>query len=225
LEDYDSVSTLAHEMGHAMHSHFSNERQPYATAEYSIFVAEVASTLNEALLNRYLLERTSSPEEEIFLLGRYLDGIRGTLFRQAMFAEFELEIHERVERGETLTGESLDELYLVLLRLYHGHDQGHVRIDERYAVEWASIPHMYFNFYVYQYSTGIVAANALAEALISGERDAQQRCMQFLGAGGSNYPLEVLREAGVDLESAAPYQATLNAVSRSIDQLEILIEE
>jgi oligoendopeptidase F len=224
VHDYDSVSTLAHEMGHALHSHFSNKQQPFATADYSIFVAEVASTLNEALLNQHLLRQTPSRDEEIFLLGRYLDGIRGTLFRQTMFAEFELEIHERVERGETLTGESLDELYLGLLRLYHGHDQGHVQIETQYGVEWAAIPHMYYNFYVYQYSTGIVAANALAEALLSGESGAQQRSLQFLSAGGSDYPLAVLRAAGVDLESAAPYQASMAAVSRCLDRLEALIE-
>jgi len=224
VNDYESVSTLAHEMGHALHSHFSNKCQPFATADYSIFVAEVASTLNETLLNHHMLERTSSPEEEIFLLGRYLDGIRGTLFRQTMFAEFELEIHERVERGETLTGESLDELYLGLLRLYHGHDQGHVRIDAQYGVEWAAIPHMYYNFYVYQYSTGIVAANALAEALLTGESGAQQRSLRFLSAGGSDYALEVLRTAGVDLESAGPYQASLAAVGRCLDRLETLID-
>jgi len=223
ISDYESVSTLAHEMGHAMHSHFSNKHQPYATADYSVFVAEVASTLNEALLIQLMLRRASEADEKRFLLGSYLEGIRGTLFRQTMFAEFELEIHERVERGEVLTGEILNSLYVELLRKYNGHDEGVVTVDEDYAVEWAAIPHMYYNFYVYQYATGIVAATALAEALLSGDPQAQQRYLGFLGAGGSDHPLELLREAGVDLESAEPYEATFRAIERSLDQLDGLL--
>jgi oligoendopeptidase F len=223
IGDYDSVSTLAHEMGHAMHSYFSNRKQPYAIADYSIFVAEVASTLNEALLNHHMQERSESRDEQLFLLTSQLDGIRGTLFRQTMFAEFELEIHERVERGEVLTGESLNEIYLELLRDYHGHGAGVVHIDDAYAVEWAAIPHMYYDFYVYQYATGIIAATALAEALLTGDGDAQERYLGFLGAGGADYPLEVLRRAGVDLESAEPYESALNAFERQGDRLEGLL--
>jgi oligoendopeptidase F len=223
--DYESVSTLAHEMGHAMHSYFSNRRQPYATADYSIFVAEVASTLNEGLLFAAMEREADSPEEKLFLVASWLDGIRGTLFRQTMFAEFELKIHERVEAGEPLTGEALNELYLDLLRAYHGHDEGVVRIDEAYAVEWAAIPHFYYEFYVYQYATGIVAANALAEGILAGGDGAAERYLEFLHSGGSDYPLELLRRAGVDLEAPEPYAATFAAMDRRLDQLEALLSK
>jgi oligoendopeptidase F len=217
--NYESVSTLAHEMGHAMHSHFSNRTQPFATADYSIFVAEVASTLNEALLAAREIEQAPTPEEQRTLLGNYLDGIRGTLFRQAMFAEFELEIHERAERGEVLTGERLDQLYLDLLRDYHGHDRGVVRVADEYAIEWAAVPHFYYDFYVYQYATGIVAATALAAAISSDEPGAAERYLEFLRSGGSAYPLELLRRAGVDLEAAAPYDAAFDALDRQLEAL------
>jgi oligoendopeptidase F len=221
--DHESVSTLAHEMGHAMHSYFSNAAQPFSSADYPVFVAEVASTLNEALLSRRMLELAGDPDERIFLLGANLDGFRGTLFRQTMFAEFELEIHERGERGEVLTGETLSEIYLALLRVYHGHDQGVVSIDDTYAVEWAAVPHFYYDFYVYQYATGIVAATALAEAVIAEPATTVDRYLGFLAAGGSDYPLNLLRQAGVDLESAQPYNATFAAIERGLNQLEALI--
>jgi len=221
--DFESVSTLTHEMGHAMHSHFSNSTLPFATADYPVFVAEVASTLNEALLSRRMLEISPEADQQIFLLGSYLDTLRGTLFRQAMFAEFELEIHERVERGEVLTGESLGEIYLGLLRDYHGHDEGVMTIDDRYAVEWAAVPHFYYDFYVYQYATGIVAANALAEAVTCGPPTAVERYLTFLASGGSDYALNLLRKAGVDLETSEPYDATFDAAERRLDQLEDLI--
>jgi oligoendopeptidase F len=221
--DFESVSTLTHEMGHAMHSYFSNTALPFATADYPVFVAEVASTLNEALLSRRMLEIATEPDQQVFLLGSFLDTVRGTLFRQTMFAEFELEIHERVERGEVLTGESLNEIYLELLRDYHGHDDGVMIVDDRYAVEWAAVPHFYYDFYVYQYSTGIVAANALAEAVTRGTSTAVDRYLTFLASGGSDFALNLLRQAGVDLETSEPYDATFEAVERRLDQLETLI--
>jgi oligoendopeptidase F len=218
--DYESVSTLAHEMGHAMHSDYSNRRQPFATADYSIFVAEVASTLNETLLNQRLRAAASSEGERLALLTSYLDGIRGTLFRQTMFAEFELALHERVEAGDVLTGESVNRIYLGLLRDYHGHDVGVVEIDEAFAIEWAAIPHMYYDFYVYQYATGIVAATALAEALQCEPETARVRYLEFLSSGGSDYPLELLRRAGVDLESRVPYDDAFATIGRQLDALE-----
>jgi oligoendopeptidase F len=223
--DYESVSTVAHEMGHAMHSHFSNDAQPFPTADYAIFVAEVASTFNEALLVRRALETATSREAKLFVVGSYLDGIRGTLFRQTMFAEFELEIHERAERGEVLTGEKLDEIYLRLLRQYHGHEAGVVHIAEDYAVEWAAVPHFYFDFYVYQYATGIVAAGALARAVLDGVAGSRDRYLRFLSSGGSDYPLELLRRAGVDLEDAAPFRDTFSAVSSHLDEIEMLLDD
>jgi oligoendopeptidase F len=222
--DYESVSTLAHEMGHALHSYFSNRTQPHATADYSIFVAEVASTFNEALLNAKMFDEAETGEERLFLVGTYLDQMRATLFRQTMFAEFELLIHEKAESGEALTGDSLNDLYLDLLRTYQGHDRGVMEIPEAYAIEWASVPHFYYNFYVYQYSTGIVAATALSEAVLDGRPGARERYLEFLGAGGSDYPLELLRRAGVDLESPEPYEMTLGAISRQLDRLEELLE-
>ncbi len=221
--DYDGVSTLAHELGHAMHSLYSNRTQPYPTADYAIFVAEVASTFNEALLNAAMLEHARDPGERLLLLAAYLDGVRGTLFRQTMFAEFELDLHRRAERGEALTGEILDRTYLELLRRHHGHDEGVMEVDDAYAVEWAAVPHFHYNFYVYQYATGLVAATALAEAVRSGRPGARERYLEFLSSGGSDYPLELLRRAGVDLESSEPYEATFAAFDRQLDRLEELL--
>ncbi len=221
--DFDSVSTLAHEAGHAMHSHFSNRAQPYPCADYSIFVAEVASTFNEALLIERLLDLATDRQEKLFLLGHWLDGIRATLFRQTFFAEFELAIHQRAERGEALTGEALSKLYLELLRAYQGHDTGACVVDDIFAIEWACVPHFYYDFYVYQYSTGIVAANSLADDVLKGRSGARDRYARFLESGGSDYPLEILRRAGVDLESHAPYEATFKAMDLKLDALEALL--
>ena len=222
--DFDSVSTLAHEAGHAMHSHFSNLTQPYPCADYSIFVAEVASTFNEALLIERLLALASDRQEKIFLLGHWLDGIRATLFRQTFFAEFELAIHRHAERGEALTGETLSKLYLDLLRSYQGHDAGACVVPDLFAIEWACVPHFYYDFYVYQYATGIVAANSLASDVLSGSEGARERYGRFLESGGSDYPLEILRRAGVDLESPAPYEATFGAMDAKLDALEALLD-
>jgi oligoendopeptidase F len=221
--DFESVSTLAHELGHAMHSHFSNAAQPYATADYAIFVAEVASTLNETLLQEHVQSAARDTDERRFLLGTFLDGVRATLFRQTMFAEFELSIHERVERGEALTGEDLSASYLGLLREYHGHEHGVVHVDDVYAVEWASVPHFHYDFYVYQYATGIVAAMALAERILSQGSAAAERYIEFLSAGGSDYPLALLRRAGVDLERPEPYALAIAAFERRLDALDALL--
>jgi oligoendopeptidase F len=221
--DFESVSTLAHEAGHAMHSHFSNKNQPYPCADYSIFVAEVASTFNEALLIERLLEAASAREERLFLLGSWLDGIRATLFRQTFFAEFELAIHTRAEEGEALTGEAISALYLDLLRTYQGHAEGACEVDDLYAVEWAAVPHFYYDFYVYQYSTGIVAANKLAADVLAGSHEAKARYLAFLSSGSSADPLELLRRAGVDLESPEPYAAAFGSIDRKLDDLESLL--
>jgi len=221
--DFESVSTLAHEAGHAMHSHFSNRTQPYPCADYSIFVAEVASTFNEALLIESLLAGAEDRDLKIFLLAHWLDGIRATLFRQTFFAEFELAIHARAERGEALTGESLSKAYLELLRHYQGHDAGACVVDDVFAIEWACVPHFYYDFYVYQYATGIVAANSLARDVLGGREGAVARYERFLGSGGSDYPLELLRRAGVDLLSPAPFEATFRAVDAKLDALEALL--
>ena len=220
---YDDVSTLAHELGHTMHSHYTNTTQHYANANYSIFVAEVASTLNEALLLNHMLRTVTDPRVRLSLLGNHLDGIRGTVFRQTQFAEYELAIHERAERGEPLTGDSLSQLYTELVRRYYGHDAGVCVVDPEIAAEWAHIPHFYYNFYVYQYATSFTASAAIAERIFEGDRGAVARYRELLGAGGSDYPIELLRRAGVDMTSAEPFRLTMRMTNRVMDEIEELV--
>ena len=222
-DDYESVSTLAHEWGHALHSHLANQAQPYPTADYSIFVAEVASTFNEALLLDRMLKQATSDDERLYYLGSYLEGLRGTFFRQTMFAEFELAIHEAGERGEALTSEKLSAMYGELLRRYHGHDAGVLRIDDAYTVEWAYIPHFYYNFYVYQYATSLAASTQLAREVMDGKPGARERYLGLLRAGGSRYPYELLREAGVDLASETPYRALVAQMNWAMDEIDTIV--
>jgi oligoendopeptidase F len=224
---WDDVSTLAHESGHSMHSYLAAKNQPYATANYSIFVAEVASTLNENLLFHHVLDQTKDDRTRLFLLASYLDTMRTTLFRQTLFAEFELRIHEAVERGEPLTGESLSKLYLELLRKYYGHDQGIVNVAEPYGAEWAYIPHFYSNFYVYQYATSLIGGMSLAESIIGKEavksgRAAQGReaYLRLLKAGSSKYPVDLLKDAGVDMTTSQPFEAAMREMNRIMDEIE-----
>ncbi len=222
-DDYESVSTIAHEWGHAMHSFLANRVQPYPTADYPIFVAEVASTFNEALLLRRMLSQAASDDERLFLLGNYLENLRGTYFRQAMFAEFELAIHEKAERGEALTGAKLTAMYGELLRRYHGSAQGVVKIPDEYTVEWAYIPHFYYNFYVYQYATSLAASAQLAREVLDGLPGASDRYLGLLKAGGSRYPYDLLKEAGVDLASPAPYRALEAQMNWAMDEIEKIV--
>lgn len=222
--DYESVSTLAHEWGHAMHSYLANAAQPYPTADYSIFVAEVASTFNEALLLDHMLKTAKDDNERLYYLGSALEGLRGTFFRQAMFAEFELEIHRLVEQGEALTGERLSKLYGELLRRYHGQDRGVLEVDDLYTVEWAFIPHFYYDFYVYQYATSIAAASLFAEEVLNGEPGARDRYLAVLAAGSSEYPYEALKNAGVDLASPRPYLALIARMNGIMDRIEEILD-
>ncbi len=222
---YDDVSTLAHEMGHAMHSYYASKSQPYPLADYSTFVAEVASTFNEALLIHKMLNEIKDNDVRLSLLMNYLDGIRGTVFRQTQFAEFELRVHEKAERGEPLTGDTFTELYGDILKQYYGHDKGICRIDDLYTVEWAYIPHFYYNFYVYQYSTSFTAATALAEGVLSGEQGATQRYLDFISAGGSDYPIEILKKAGVDMTTPEPFKKTMAAMNRTMDEIESTLKK
>jgi oligoendopeptidase F len=224
---WTDVSTLAHESGHSMHSYLSNANQPYATAGYSLFVAEVASTLNENLLFRHALDQASDDRTRLFLLSSHLDRMRTTLFRQTLFAEFEMKMHEAVERGEPLTDESLNALYLGLLRKYYGHDQGVVQVDERYAAEWAFIPHFYRPFYVYQYATSMIGGMQLADGMIgkeavrSGKAKANRAAyLRLMGAGSSKYPIELLRDAGVDMTTSDPFNAAMREMNAIMDQIE-----
>ena len=202
----DSVSTIAHEMGHSMHTWHSNHTQPPHYAEYTLFVAEVASTVNENLLVEHLLKTEEDPKERLALLNQYLENFKGTVFRQVMFAEFEKTAHEMAERGEALDPESLNALYAGLVRDYFGPV---LTMDDEVQYEWARIPHFYRPFYVYKYATGYTSAVALSEAVRTGGPEAVSRYLEFLSMGGSADPLEELRHAGVDLTSPAPIHAAL----------------
>jgi oligoendopeptidase F len=222
---YNDVSTLTHELGHAMHTYFANEAQPYPTADYSIFVAEVASTFNEALLIDKMRKEIKNDEVRLSLLMEYLDSIKGTLFRQTQFAEFELRIHEKVERGETLTGDNLSELYGQIVRTYYGHDKGVCHVPDYIDVEWAFIPHFYYNFYVYQYATSFTASTALAEEVLAGEKGAVVHYLDFLRAGGSDYPIAILKRAGVDMTTGEPFGKAIQAMKRTMDEIERILDK
>lgn len=224
-DDYESVSTLAHEWGHAMHSYLASKSQPYPTAGYSIFTAEIASTFNEALLLELMLKKAANDEERLYYLGSALEALRGTYFRQTMFAEFELAIHDRAEAGEAMTGPKFTEMYADLLKRYHGHDEGVLNIDDLYTVEWAFIPHFYYNFYVYQYATSLAASSLLAEAVIQGRPGAVENYMNLLKAGGSDYPYDLLKRAGVDMATAEPYRAVFARMNGIMDQIESILDK
>jgi oligoendopeptidase F len=224
-DDYDSASTFAHEMGHAMHSYFSNKNQPFSKSNYSTFVAEVASIFNEALLMEYMLKTEKNRETRIFLLGEYLELVRTTMFRQTMFAEFELEIHSRAENNQPLTAEDFSGIYGNLVKKYYGHEKNITIIDDAYVIEWAFIPHFYYNYYVYQYVTGLVAGIALSQKVIREGDAARERYIQkMLKAGDSKYPLEILREAGADMTSKEPYETTISVFNEKMDEIERLLK-
>ncbi len=221
---YDDVSTLTHELGHTMHSYLSNKTQPFAKADYSIFVAEVASTLNEALLNDYLLETIEDPRIRLSILGNYLEGAKGTLFRQTQFAEYELLVHQLTEQGEALTGERFSEFYFDLVKTYYGHDLGVCHVDDYIRQEWSYIPHFYYNYYVFQYATSFTASQALAEQIKEGGEKVRNRYLHFLSSGGSAYPVDLLKNAGVDMTEDRPFQLTIEKINRVIDEMEELLD-
>jgi oligoendopeptidase F len=218
--NYGSASTLVHEWGHAMHSYFSNKAQPFATAHYAIFVAEIASTCNEALLLDYMLKNAKSDEERLLYLGSALEELRGTFFRQAMFGEFEAKVHGMVDSGEALTGDQLTKIYGEILRRYHGDA---VKIDDLYAIEWAYIPHFYNSFYVYQYATSIAASSLFAEAILQGKPGARERYLKMISSGGSDYPYDLVKAAGVDLATPEPYNALVKRMNRIMDEIEAIL--
>jgi oligoendopeptidase F len=216
----DDVFTLAHELGHAMHTYYSNQTQPHVYAGYSIFVAEVASTCNEALLTHHLLKTTEDPKMRAYLLNHHLETIRGTLFRQTMFAEFEKLAHAHAEQGESLTPDWLCETYYELNQKFFG---AVCTVDRDIAMEWSRIPHFYTPFYVYKYATGISAATALAQKILQEGESAVQKYIDFLKSGSSDYPINLLRKAGVDMESPEPVRATLALFSNMVDELADLL--
>jgi oligoendopeptidase F len=216
----DSMFTLAHELGHSVHSYLTRENQPYVYGNYSIFVAEVASTTNEALLNDHLLKTIEDEGKRKYILNHYLEQFRGTIFRQTMFAEFERDIHSHVEAGGALTAEFMCDHYLELNKKYFGPD---VIIDDAIKYEWARIPHMYYNFYVYQYATGFSAAIALANQILTEGEPAVERYLEFLSSGCSDYPIDILRKAGADMETKAPVANALSVFKKVVDELDALL--
>jgi len=223
LGQYNDVSTLAHELGHTMHSYHSNKTQPYALSSYHTFVAEVASTFNEALLLHHMLETIKDVPTRISLLGNFLESVKSTVFRQTQLAEFELRMHEIAGNGQPITGDVLAKLYLEITRKYYGHDQGIMVVDDYVAHEWSYIPHFYHEFYVFQYATSLTAAEALSARVLSGDREATKRYLKFLGTGGSKYPIELLKDAGVDMTTDTPLEQTLQKMGRVMDEIESLL--
>jgi len=220
---YDDVSTVAHELGHTMQSYLSNKTQPYPLASYPIFVAEVASTFNETLLLDHMLQTTTDDQTKLSLLGEELENIRVTLFRQAQFAEFESRLHEMAEKGEPLTGDSISKLYTEIVKKYYGDAQGVCKVDDYVAYEWAFIPHFYYGFYVYQYATSFTASSALSEKVLAHEPGATERYLHFLSSGGSKYPIELLKDAGVDMTTDEPLELTVRKMNRVMDEIDALL--
>jgi oligoendopeptidase F len=214
LED---LFTMAHELGHVMHSYYSNKNQPYVDSNYVIFTAEVASTVNEYLLYRYLLDNATSKDETAYLLSLHLDSIRSTLYRQTFFADFEAQMHQLLEDERPVTPDTLCTAYKKLYEFYHG---SQFVVDEELTYEWARIPHFYNSFYVYQYATGISAAISLAKKIMTGEPDALENYLNFLLQGGSDYPIKLLRQAGVDMSTSEPIIAALQDFTETLNQLE-----
>ena len=222
-ENYESVSTMAHEWGHAMHSYLSNKGQPYPTANYATFVAEIASTCNEALLLDHMLKIAKSDDERMLYLGSALENLRGTFYRQVMLAEFEREAHARVDKGEAMTGDKLTKIYAEIIRKYHGDAQGVVKVDDLYTHDWSRIPHFYRPFYVFQYATSISAGSLFAERILKGEPGAREKYLKLLSSGGSDYPYELVKAAGVDLATPDPYRAVATQMDRIMDRIEAIL--
>ena len=220
-DNVNNLFTLAHELGHSVHSYYTRKTQPYPYANYSIFVAEVASTCNEALLNDYMLKNEEDKQKKLYILNHYLEGFRGTVFRQTMFAEFEHMIHEKAREGEALTADLLTSSYYDLNKKYFGDG---IVVDEEIGLEWSRIPHFYYNYYVYQYATGFSAAAALAKQILEeGESAVKRYVDNFLQAGSSDYPIEVLKRAGVDMTSSEPIKQALKVFEEKLTEMEQLL--
>jgi oligoendopeptidase F len=223
-DDFDSLSTFAHEWGHAMHTLYARQSQPFETASYATFIAEIPSTSLELILQQHMTRNAANADERLFYLGYSLENMRGTFFRQTMFAEFELALYEAVERGEALSGSRISEMYLEILRRYHGHNEGVVQIDELYGNEWMFVPHFYYNMYVFQYATSLTAGAALYQRIVEDGASGVENYKNLLRAGGSGYPYELLRSAGVDLATPAPYRAVIERMNAVMDDMEALLD-
>ncbi len=224
-DDYDSLSTFAHEWGHAMHTLYAKQEQPFETADYSTFIAEIPSTSLELILEQYMVENAESVDEKLFYLGQGLESLRGTFFRQTMFAEFELALYEAVERGDALSGARITEIYGDIVRRYHGHDEGVVIIDDLYTNEWMFVPHFYYNMYVFQYATSLTAGTALYAKIVEEGQSGVDNYKNLLRAGGSDYPYELLKAAGVDMATPEPYRAVVDRMNAIMDEMEMLLDE
>jgi oligoendopeptidase F len=225
-DDFESVSTLAHELGHTMHSYFSNKNQSFVDAQYATFVAEIASTINENLLNNYMVKNVKTDDEKLFLLGEYLDLLRATIFRQVSFAEFEWEIHKKVEAGNPLTGEEMSKIYFAIVKKYYGHDQGICIVPDYVAYEWAFIHHFVgYTYYVYQYSTSLIYATALAERIVKEGKPAVDKFYNILNGGSSNYPIELIKKAGIDPLSSEAFDLTMAKINSVMDEIEDIISK
>jgi oligoendopeptidase F len=224
-DNYASLSTFAHEWGHAMHTLYARQEQPFETAGYATFIAEIPSTSLQLILQDYMTENAETIDEKLYYLGHGLESMRGTFFRQTMFAEFELELYEAAERGEALSGARISAMYGQILKRYHGHDDGIVIIDDLYTNEWMFIPHFYRNMYVYQYATSKTAGTALYAKIVDEGEAGVENYKNLLRAGGSNYPYLLLAEAGVDLAKPEPYQAIIAKMNDVMDEMERLLDE
>ncbi|UCH66373.1 MAG: oligoendopeptidase F [Ignavibacterium sp.] len=222
-DDFNSLSTLAHELGHTMHSYFSNKTQSFAKSDYNIFLAEIASTVNEDLLNSYMVEDAKSDDEKLFLLGSYLELLRTTIFRQTSFAEFEWEIHKKVEAGEPITGKDMSAMYFDIVKRYYGHDKGHCVVDDYIQYEWAFIPHFYYNYYVFQYATSLIYGTAIVEKMNEEGQPAIDAYYNILKGGGSKYATELIKDAGIDPMSPEPVELTMKKMNRVMDQMEAIL--
>ncbi len=219
---YDNVSTLAHEMGHAMHSYLTARHQPFHYADYATFIAEIASTFNESLLMHHVLSKTKDRDKRLYLLGEFMETFRTVVFRQALFAAFELEVHQRAEKGEALTADVFNSVYRKLLDEFYGTKEGVTVIEDRDEVEWAYIPHFYYNFYVYTYVTGLISAVALSEKVLAEGDAAAKPYLRMLSRGSSDYPLTLLEDAGVDMTTSEPYDIAMARFEKVLDEVEAL---
>jgi oligoendopeptidase F len=208
-----------------MHSYYSNKTQPYPTASYQTFVAEVASTFNEALLMDDMLKQIKDKPTRLALLGNYLENAKATVFRQTQFAEFELRMHEMAEKDQPITGDALAKLYLDITKRYYGDTEGVTVVDDYIANEWSYIPHFYRDFYVFQYATSFTAAEALSSKVLTGDKAATDRYLHFISSGGSKYPIELLKDAGVDMTTDEPLNLTIRKMNAVMDEMEKLLAE
>jgi oligoendopeptidase F len=222
---YDDMSGLAHELGHALQSYLSNRNQPFATAQCPRFVTEVASTLNEALLADSLLKQTRDDDVRLSMLCNYLDGFAIKIFRATQISEFEFRAHEMAEKGEPLTGDALNRLYLEIARKYYGHDQNVCIVDDAIQSDWTTIPQLYYDFYAYQYATAYSASTALSELVLNGGKAVQKKYLDFLSSGGSDYSIPLLKKAGVDMTAPEPFDLCMAKMNRALDEMEKILDK